>query len=155
GQEQPPRAGETGNPNVTFSEPVFEALRPRHDVFEDLIAYVPLAFDKVAVRYGDTPEEAAGYEVSGDFFSALTANVVRGRGLTLQDEKDHAPVAVLSDAYWDRRFGRSPAVLGSTLFVKGVPFTIVGITAAGFNGQGGATNIDFWIPLRLRPELNA
>ena len=155
GEEQPPRAGETGNANLTFSEPVFEALRRRHDIFEDLIAYVPLAFDKVAVRYGDIPEEAAGYEVSGDFFSGLTANVVRGRGLTLQDEKDHAQVAVLSDAYWDRRFGRSPAVLGSTLFVKGVPFTIVGMTAAGFNGPGGATSMDFWIPLQLRPDLNA
>ena len=79
----------------------------------------------------------------------------RGRGLTLQDEKDHSQVALLSDAYWDRRFGRSPAVLGSTLFVKGVPFTIVGITASRFNGVGGADTNDFWIPLQNNPDLNA
>jgi len=155
GGSQPPHANNTGNSNTSFSEPVFEALRQRHDVFEDLIAYVPLAEGKVAVRYGDTPEEAAGYEVSGNFFSGLTANVARGRGLTLQDEKDHFQVAVLSDAYWDRRFGRSPAVLGSTLFVKGVPFTIVGITASRFNGVGGADTNDFWIPLQNNPDLNA
>lgn len=152
---QPPHANNTGNGNTSFSEPVFEALRQRHDVFEDLIAYVPLAIGKVAVRYGDTPEEAAGYEVSGNFFSGLTANLARGRGFTLQDEKDHAQVAVISDAYWDRRFGRSPAVLGSTLFVKGVPFTIVGITAPRFNGVGGADANDFWIPLQNNPDLNA
>jgi len=152
---QPPGASNTGNDNTSFSEPVFEALRQRHDIFDDLIAYVPLAVDKVAVRYGDTPEEAAGYEVSGTFFSGLTAQIVRGRGFTLEDEKDHAQVAVISDWYWSRRFARSPRVLGSTLVVRAVPFTIVGITAPRFNGVGGATIGDFWIPLQVRPELNA
>jgi predicted permease len=152
---QPPGASNTGNDNTSFSEPVFEALRQRHDVFDDLIAYVPLALDKVAVRYGDTPEEAAGYEVSGNFFSGLTALIVCGRGLTLEDEKNHAQVAVISDWYWNRRFARSPAVLGSTLYVKGVPFTIIGVTAPHFNGVGGATISHFWIPLQIRPELNA
>ena len=155
GQMQPPGASETGDPEITFSEPVFETLRQRQDIFEDLIAYVPLAFDKVVVRYGDIPEEASGYEVSGNFFSGLTAQVVRGRGFTLADEKQHAPVAVISDGYWNRRFGRSPRVLGSTLFVKGIPFTIVGITAPHFYGLGGRTAADFWIPLETRPELNA
>jgi predicted permease len=155
GQEQPPGAGNTGNPTTSFSAPVFEALRQRQDIFKDLIAYVPLAIDKVVVRYGDTPEEASGYEVSGNFFSGLTAQVVRGRGFNLVDEKWHAPVAVISDGYWNRRFGRSPMVLGSTLFVKAVPFTIIGITAPHFSGVGGRTAADFWIPLQIRPELNA
>ena len=155
GGSQPPHANNTGNSSTSFSEPVFEALRQRNDVFEDVIAYVPLAEGKVAVRYGDTPEEVAGYEVSGNFFSGLTANVARGRGFTLRDEKDHSQVAVISDGYWDRRFGRSPAVLGSTLFVKGVPFTIVGITAPRFNGVVGAYTSDFWIPLQNNPDLNA
>ena len=53
GQIQPPGAGNTGDPTNTLSEPVFETLRERKDIFEDLIAYVPLAFDKVVVRYRD------------------------------------------------------------------------------------------------------
>src|SRR5262249_4514170 len=61
---QPPGAGNTGNGNTSFSEPVFEALRQRSDVFEDVIAYVPLGIGKVAVRLGDMPEEAEGDEVS-------------------------------------------------------------------------------------------
>lgn len=64
GQMQPPGAGNTGDSTNAFSEPVFETLRERKDIFEDLIAYVPLAFDKVVVRYGDIPEEASGYEVA-------------------------------------------------------------------------------------------
>src|SRR5437667_349531 len=61
---QPPRASNTGNDNTSFSEPVFEALRQRHDIFADLIAYAPLGIPKTAVRFGDTPEEAEGEEVS-------------------------------------------------------------------------------------------
>ena len=46
GQYQPPGASNTGNPTTSFSEPVFEPLRQRADVFEDLIAYVPLAWEE-------------------------------------------------------------------------------------------------------------
>src|SRR5579872_1265722 len=60
GQDGPPPVSTTGNGNTSFSEPVFEALRERRDVFDDLIAYAPLSIGKVAVRYGDLPEEAAG-----------------------------------------------------------------------------------------------
>ena len=49
---QPPGAWNTGNSDTSFSEPVFEALRDRHDVFQDLVAYVPLGIGKVAVRVG-------------------------------------------------------------------------------------------------------
>src|SRR5271156_5265816 len=83
-QDEPPSATNTGNGNTSFSEPVFEALRQRKDVFADLIAYAPLSIAKVAVRYGDSPEEAEGEEVSGNFFSGLTAQIVLGRGLTLE-----------------------------------------------------------------------
>ena len=107
------------------------------------------------MRYGDTPEEAQGDEVSGNFFSGLTAGIFRGRGFSLQDEKDHSPVAVISYDYWTRRFSRNPAVFGTTLFVKNVPFTIVGIAARGFRGVEPACSTDFWIPLQNRAELNA
>lgn len=155
GETQPPSAGNTGDSNTSFSEPVFEALRERRDVFEALIAYVPLNIGKVAVRYGDSPEEAAGYEVSGNFFSGLSVDSLFGRALTLADEKDHSPVMVISSDYWIRRFGRDPSVLGKTLYVKSVPFTIVGVAAAGFRGVEPARSADFWIPLQNRPELNA
>jgi predicted permease len=152
---QPSGASNTGNGNSSFSEPVFEALRERKDVFADLIAYAPLSTGKVAVRFGDTPDEAEGEEVSGNFFSGLSAQIARGRGLTLEDEKQHALVAVISDAYWNGRFGRSTSALGSTVFIKSVPFTIVGIAAPRFYGIEPGISTDFWIPLQNRRELNA
>jgi len=155
GGNQPPGAWNTGNSDTSFSEPVFEALRERHDVLQDLIAYAPLSIGKVAVRYGDTPEEAQGDEVSGNFFSGLSAEILLGRGFSADDEKDHSPVAVISYDYWTRRFARASGVLGTTFFIKNVPFTIVGVAARGFHGIEPATSTDFWIPLQSRPELNA
>lgn len=153
---QPPGASNTGNGETSFSEPVFEQLRQEQGVFSDLIAFVPLSLSgKAAVRVGGTPEEAAGDMVSGNFFSGLHVDLVRGRGFTPEDEKNHEQVAVLSDSYWTRRFSRNPSVLGQPFYVKGVPFNIVGIAPEKFLGVEPGASTDFWIPLQNRPELNA
>ena len=62
---------------------------------------------------------------------------------------------MISYNYWTRRFARNPEVLGKTLYVNGVPITIVGVAAEGFEGVEGGGSTDFWIPLQSRPELNA
>jgi hypothetical protein len=92
----PDGVGTSGDDDRSFSYPVFEALRKEHAVFSDLMAYVPLAVDKVAVRIGEDPEEAEGDMVSGNFFSGLGVSFARGRGFTLEDETAHASIAVLS-----------------------------------------------------------
>ena len=153
--EQPTGASTTGNGDTSFSEPVFEALRKEHAAFSDLMAYVPLAVGKVAIRIGDEPEEAEGDMVSGNFFSGLGVSFARGRGFSLEDETAHTSVLVLSYSYWSTRFGRNPSALGQTISVKGVPFTVIGVTAQGFYGLEPASSTDFWIPLQNRPELNA
>ena len=135
GQGQAPGGSNTGDTATSFTEETFETLRQRSDVFEELVAYVPLSFTgSVAVRYGDLPEESEGEEVSGNFFSGVGVRMDRGRGFTLNDEKNHASIVVLSYDYWTRRFSREPGVIGQTLYVRGVPLTIVGITARGFKG---------------------
>jgi predicted permease len=151
----PPRGTGTIDSNETFSYPVYDALRQQSRALSAVIAFAPLSTGKVAVRYGAQPEEAEGDMVSGAFFSGLGVRLARGRGFTAQDEKDHAPVAVISYNYWTRRFASDPDVLGRTLYVNGVPMTIVGIASEGFEGVEGSGSTDFWIPLQSRPELNA
>ena len=151
----PPRGTGTIDTNETFSYPVYDALRKQTGAISPLIAFAPLSGGKVAVRYGTEPEEAEGDMVSGAFFSGLGVKLPLGRGFSEQDEANHAPIAVISYNYWTRRFARNPGVLGQTLFVNGVPTTIVGITAEGFEGVEGGGSTDFWIPLQSRPELNA
>jgi len=152
---QPNGAGNTGDSETSFSEPVFEDLRQDHRAFSDLIAFVPLAIGKVAVRFGDTPEEVEGNMVSGNFFSGLGVSLARGRGFTLDDERAHSSVAVLSHSYWTRRFARNPSILGQTIYIKGNAFTIIGVGPEGFFGVEPGQSTDLWIPLQNRPDLNA
>src|SRR5262250_392560 len=132
----------SGDDDKSFSYPVFEALRKEHAVFSDLMAYMPLAVDKVAVRIGEDPEEAEGEMVSGNFFSGLGVSFTRGRGFAPEDETAHSNVVVLSYSYWTTRFGRSPSAIGQTIYVKGVPFTVIGVTAQGFYGVEPASSTD-------------
>jgi predicted permease len=152
---QPDGAGNTGSSDTSFSEASFEEMRKAHNVFSDLMAYVPLSLDKVAVRIGDEPEEAEGDMVSGNFFSGMGVSFARGRGFIPEQETAHSQVAVLSYAYWTRRFARNPSVIGQIIYVKGIPFAIIGVTAEGFHGVEPGASTDFWIPLQNRPELNA
>ena len=152
--DSPKRTG-TVDSQETFPYTVYDALRNQHGALSAIIAYVPLSGNKVAVRYGSQPEEAEGDMVSGAFFSGLGVKFTRGHGFTDQDETQHAPLAVISYNYWNRRFGKDPDVLGKTLFVNGVPLTIVGISAEGFEGLEPGGSTDFWIPLQSRPEFNA
>ena len=100
------------------------------------MAFVPLSSDsKVAVRIGnDSPEQASTNMVSGNFFSGLGVPMARGRSFTLEDEKQHAAVAILNHAYWTRRFSRNPTALGQTIYIKGLSFTIIGIAGEDFPG---------------------
>src|SRR5260370_34872036 len=92
--------------------------------------------------------------VSGTFFSGLGVRIICGRPFTMSDETSHATVAVLSYAYWMRHFAQGFGVLGQLIYVKGVPFTIIGVAAENFNGiENRAT--DIWVPLQNRPDLNA
>lgn len=151
----PPHGTGTVDSNGTFSYQVYDALRKQGRGLIPVMAYVPLGQNKVAVRYGAQPEEAEGDMVSGAFFSGLGVKLARGRGFSEQDESDHALISVISYNYWTRRFGQDSDVLGKTLFVNGVPTTIVGISPQGFEGVEPGGSTDFWIPLQSRPELNA
>jgi predicted permease len=150
-----PQGTGTVDTNETMTYNVYDALRKQTGAISSLIAYVPLSSSKVAVRSGAQPEEAEGDMVSGTFFSGLGVNLPIGRGFTEQDEANHAPLAVLSYNYWTRRFARDPGILGRTLYVNGVPMTIVGVSAQGFEGLEAGGSTDFWIPLQNRRELNA
>lgn len=155
-QGMPDGVGGTGNPNLTYGINVYNRLREDKSVFSDVIAYVPLAIGKTPVRFGTTPEEVNADEVSGNFFSALGVAMSAGQPFAAADEVKHSQVAVISYGYWNRRFHHDPGVVDQTLYIKGVPFTIIGVAAPRFYGvESGGVSTDVWVPLQTRPELNA
>jgi len=155
GGTQPPNTSGTGNGNTSFSLPVFQALRNQSRVYADLIAHIPLGLGQVPVRYGNTPTTRSGEEVSGNFFTGLGVPMAAGVGLTNADEQEHTAKSVISYGFWTSAFSRDPTAIGQTLYIRGIPFTIVGVTAPGFFGVDSGSTADFWIPLQTRPELNA
>ena len=150
----PAGASQTGNPSFTFNLASFEQMRREGGVFSDVMAYVPLAIGKVTVRIGKEPEVAAADMVSGNFFSGLGIRMARGRAFAAEDETQHSQVAVMSYAYWTRRFARNPSVIGQTIYIKSVPFTVIGIAPRGFTGVAyDEEPTDLWIPFQTSPLL--
>ena len=123
---------------------------------QEVITFIPMSSSgKAPVRVGAVPEEAAGDMVGGNYFSGLGVGTELGRGFVQKDEDDHTSVAVISERFWATHFERSRDVIGKTLYIKSVPFTIVGVAIKGFEGTEGRLALDFWIPLQSRPEFNA
>ena len=104
---------------------------------------------------GDDPEHPRGRLVSGNYFSVLGVPSQRGR--TFDGSEDAAagaaPVVVISDGYWTRRFGRDPRAVGATLTINGAGFTIIGITPPGFDGEIVGQRTDLWIPATMQEVI--
>ena len=92
--------------------------------------------------------------VSGNWFQMLGVGAARGRLLNPgDDDAGSPPVAVLSHAYWDRQFGRDPAIVGSVIRLNGFPLAVAGVAEPGFDGLTVGQQVDLWIPLRLQHEV--
>jgi predicted permease len=151
----PDGVSQTGDSDTSFSYPIYRALSERGGL-QEVMAFIPMSSSgKAPVRVGTAPEEAAGDMVSGNYFRGLGVGTELGRGFVQKDEDDHTPVAVISESFWTTHYGRSRDAIGKTLYIKSIPFTIVGVAIKGFEGTEGRLPLDFWIPLQSRPEFNA
>jgi predicted permease len=87
-----------------------------------------------------------GFMISAQFLSTLEVHPAWGRDFNLNDDRlGAAPVALLSDGFWHRRFGGSPEILGHPIDLNGTAFTVVGILPPDFLFYG--TDRDVFIPL--------
>jgi len=102
-------------------------------------------------------EHPRGRLVSGNYFAVLGVPAFLGRPLTVDDDRvaNGSPVAVLSFAYWQRRFAGDRSVVGRTIAVNRIPFTIVGVAPPGFTGEVVGRMTDLWMPLTMQPALNS
>jgi predicted permease len=93
--------------------------------------------------------------VSGNYFSTLGVRAAIGRTLDEDDDRlsGGRQVAIISDAYWDRRFARAPGVLGRTLTVSGKAYDIVGVAPRGFTGEWVGLPTDVWMPIVMQPQV--
>jgi len=100
---------------------------------------------------GDRPERLGGGIVSTNFFDVLGVQPAIGRGFIADEEVvGRHRVAVISDGLWQRRFGGSPDILGSTVLLDGEPHTVVGVMPPGFWYRN--PDIDILVPLAISGE---
>lgn len=153
----PPKFGQTGNDSkYSFSYPAFDEFRRDNKVLSSVFAFVPLGFsdDNTTVGINGEPTLANGMMVTGDYFSGLGVNPLLGRGITDADEAPGAPrVAVISYAYWTRRFARDASIVGENVTLNGIPFTIVGVAPSSFYGVETGTEPDIWVPIDDKPNM--
>jgi len=137
--------------NLLFSYPTFDRMRT--DVHHASFAAMGSPAGVQATVHG-AAQLVTGQLVTGDWFDLLGVRPAAGRLLAPGDAATagSSAVAVLSYAYWTRAFARDPAIIGSTLPINGVPFTVVGIAGEGFDGMTVGLRVSVWLPVTMQME---
>jgi putative ABC transport system permease protein len=114
--------------------------------FEDLAAFTD---DNINLTGDGEPERIPYAQVTASLFSTLGVQPVRGRFFLPEEDKPGAThVVIISEAFWQRRYGRDEKILQQTLTLDNKPHLIVGVMPNGFRFPG---EFDIWLPLALDP----
>ena len=136
----------------TFNDPIFVGLREASREHADLFAMSTQVMRPVTfAEAGGEKEQVRTQYVSGDAFNRLGVGAAVGRVLTGQDDVTPGahPVAIVSHAFWMRRFGGDPAAVGRWFSLEGVQFQIVGVTEPRFAGIEPGRPTDLWMPYAM------
>lgn len=102
-----------------------------------------VSLNPVRLTGDGTPEQAAAAQVSGNFFSVLGVNAMAGRTFLPADDAPGRPAqAVISEALWERRYGRDAGLIGRTITVSDQPVEVVGVVPASFRFE---EPVDVWL----------
>ena len=159
-----------------FSYPDYEAYRDHIHSFSGLAAWKGVdlltlsgaggvrsepssASGTLVGRLGLLPNSVSGTEhastffVSENYFSVLGVSALRGRLFEAGLDQAAAPSVLISENYWQKRFAGDAGILGKTIRLNGVAFTVVGVTPHNFVGTSVAVP-DFWLPMSAAPLVH-
>src|SRR5438874_8351304 len=135
-----------------LSYPNYKDFRDRNQVFSGLIAF---RITVAGLSHNGNNERIWGTLASGNYFDVLGVPPLLGRGFLPEEDitpKSH-PVVVLSYGCWQKRFGSDPAIVGRTVLLNNVPFTVIGVARKGFIGTDVAYAAEFWVPMMMGPVV--
>ncbi|MBV9924265.1 MAG: ABC transporter permease [Acidobacteria bacterium] len=140
-----------GTNRASVSPPDYLDYRAQNTVFEEFAASTSVPYPVNLTGAGE-PERLTGSLVTANYFRAFGVEPALGRVFGADEERaGPAPVAVLSDGLWKRRFGGDPSVVGKTLTLDGKGVTVVGVAPPEFQYPAGA---ELWVPLDFSdPEM--
>jgi len=144
----------TDRGNDSWTYPIWEQIRDRADLFDGVFAYSSSRFN--LSRTAQT-EYVDGFWGSGRVFDVLGVPAILGRTFTEADDRrgggTDGPVAVVSYRYWQSKYGGAADVIGQTVTIERVPFTIVGVTPPEFFGIEVGRTFDLAIPFGAEPLI--
>ena len=141
-----------GGTEDDFPYPSFEQFRDHNQSFSGLFAWDD---SNVAVTVDGQSAIVPGDFVSGTYFDILGVDAMLGRTFTSEDDQPgRKPLAVISYSYWQRQFAGNPAAIGKTMYLAGIPFTVIGVTPRRFFGRNAAgRSADVVLPMFVHPQL--
>jgi predicted permease len=142
---------------VLFAYPLYQYLQKNTPEFTEMLAAGSIHPDLGVRRAGgNASDNLSGEMVSGNYFSVLGVNAAAGRLITPEDDREGAPIAaVMSYRVWQEKYGMDRSLIGSHLMVNGIPMTLVGVAAPGFNGERRTDSpTELWVPLFIEPQLD-
>jgi predicted permease len=132
---------------------VFQAIRERCVGGAEVFGFTRLSHEVTAQLPGGS-FVAEGLMVSDNFFEGLGVGASFGRVFTSGDpEAEAATWIVISDDWWQRRFGGDPDVVGKTVTMNEHPFVVIGVLAENIRGLHSGDAVDFYVSLAAQPAL--
>ena len=128
----------------------FDDWRNMNATFESMAAYWPTTGTVTEVD-GD-PTRVRPIYTTEDFFDVLGAEASRGRLFTPDDGPGSAQVAILSEGFWQRRFGGDPSIVGRSITLDGGPIEVVGILRPEHTFP---TDADLWINMTWSMQIQS
>src|SRR5262252_3959881 len=155
----PHRLAILADPSIqnTWTYPIWQELQRRPQLFDGAFAWSQERFN---LATGGVADFVDGVWTTAGMFDTLGVAALLGRTFTDADDVrgggPDGPVAVISYAFWQRRFGGAADAIGRRLTLERIPFTIVGVLPPGFSGPEVGSRLDVALPLKVvtvaRPE---
>ncbi len=134
----------TGFPGIAAYQ--YLAWKEKSANFQDIAAF---SDDNINLTGDGEPERIPYAQVTASLFTTLGVQPVRGRFFRPEEDKPGATnVVVVSEGFWQRRYGRDEKILQQALTLDNKPYTIVGVMPNSFRFPG---EFDIWLPMALDP----
>ncbi len=136
------------------SFPNYKDLRDHNRTFAGLIGY---RIAPMEMKSDGGAQRVWGYLATGNYFEVLGVQPVLGRFFTQSEDLNPgaSPYAVLSYNAWRSRFGADKAIVGKTIRLNRLPYTVLGVAPADFHGTERFYWPEVWVPMMMQPRIES
>ena len=145
-----------GDERVGASPPDARDFARRNHTFEYLAVFDQWRKNVITAKTGDNPESMSVGLGPLELFQALGIHPILGRLFTADEGtagRNH--VALISQPFWRNRYGGDRNILGRTITINGIPYSIVGVLPDAIPGwvRGVNSPLDVWEPFLPGPDV--